>query len=350
VASGDAGAAGCNQGSDASGSGAGVNGLCSSPYATCVGGTEFEEGANSGQYWSASNNPSQGSALSYIPEKVWNESGSEGGYGLWASGGGISQVYAQPVWQQQASGAGAANGMRAVPDVSMSAAGHDGYVLYENGSDWIVSGTSAATPALAGVLALVVERQGGVGQGNANPWLYALASAEANPFHATPAGTNSVPGTPGFTASGATYNLATGLGSVDGALLVSGWGAVAAPATLALATGQSSIAIVQGRSGGVSLTIATGGPFAGPVTLSVAGLPPGVRAVWSANPVTPVGGIAWSTIAFVAGRFAQAGTATAVITAAGDGLTAVRQIELQVAPGTLRIHGGPVPVPPQALR
>jgi len=348
VASGDAGAAGCDQGSDRLGAGAGVNGLCSSPYATCVGGTEFDEGSNGGQYWSAANSPSHGSALSYIPEKVWNESASEGGYGLWATGGGVSQVYAQPAWQQEVSGAGTDNGMRAVPDVAMSAAGHDGYVLYEDGSDWIVSGTSAATPALAGVLALVVERQGGAGQGGANPTLYGIANAEANPFHATPAGTNSVPGTPGFTASGATYNLATGLGSVDGALLVSGWGAGDPPATLALAPSQSSVAILQGSSGTANVTIATGGPFAGPLTLTVAGLPAGVAAVWNWNPVAAAGGNA--TITFSASRFAKSGTSTAILTAGGDGLSATAEIQVEVAPARLATRRGPVPILPRAVR
>ena len=51
VASGDAGAAGCEAGADTAGSGNAVNGMCSSPYATCVGGTEFNEGANPAQYW-----------------------------------------------------------------------------------------------------------------------------------------------------------------------------------------------------------------------------------------------------------------------------------------------------------
>jgi subtilase family serine protease len=112
-----------------------------------------------------------------------------------------------------------------VPDVALSAADHDGYFIVENGSNWIVSGTSVASPAFAGVMALVVDKQGGAGQGNANARLYALASAASDPFHATPAGNNSVPGVAGFAADGAEYNLATGLGSVDGALLVNGWGA-----------------------------------------------------------------------------------------------------------------------------
>jgi subtilase family serine protease len=224
VASGDAGAAGCEAGADRAGSGNAVNGMCSSPYATCVGGTEFNEGANAAQYWATANSAGYGSALGYIPEEVWNESALNGGTGLWASGGGASTVYAQPAWQAEVNGAGAANGMRAVPDVALSAADHDGYFMVENGSNWIVSGTSAASPAFAGVMALVVNKQNGAKQGNANARLYAMAGAAADPFHATPSGNNSVPGVTGFTADGAEYNLATGLGSVDGAMLVNGWG------------------------------------------------------------------------------------------------------------------------------
>jgi len=223
VASGDAGAAGCNQGSDTAGSQAAVNGLCSSPWSTCVGGTQFNDAANPAQYWSPTNSPSQASALGYIPEQVWNESAANGGAWLWASGGGISEIYPQPVWQQAVSGATAANGMRAVPDVAFSAAAHDGYIIHENGSDWIVSGTSAATPSFAAILALVVESMGGARQGNANPSLYPLAAVVGAAFHATPSGANTVPGVPGFTAAGATYNPATGLGSVDAALLVTAW-------------------------------------------------------------------------------------------------------------------------------
>jgi subtilase family serine protease len=224
VASGDAGAAGCEAGADRAGSGKAVNGMCSSPYATCVGGTKFNEGANAAQYWAAANSAGYGSAQSYIPEEVWNESASNGGTGLWASGGGASTVYAQPTWQAEVNGAGESNGMRSVPDVALSAADHDGYFMVENGSYWIVSGTSVASPAFAGVMALVVNKQGGAGQGNANARLYALAGAAADPFHATPSGNNSVPGVSGFTADGAEYNLATGLGSVDGAMLVNDWG------------------------------------------------------------------------------------------------------------------------------
>ena len=210
VASGDAGAAGCQSGSSTTGTSAAVNGLCTSPYVTCVGGTEFNEGANAARYWSATNSAAYGSALGIIPEEVWNESALDGGTGMWASGGGASVVYAQPAWQQNVSGTAAAGGMRAVPDVSLSAANH-------------VSGTSVSAPSFAGVMALVTAKENGKGQGSANPRLYALTAAVPDPFHPTPSGNNTVPGVAGFSADGATYNLATGLGSVDGALLVNGW-------------------------------------------------------------------------------------------------------------------------------
>jgi subtilase family serine protease len=228
VAAGDSGAAGCNIGADATGAGTAVNGLCSSIYSTCVGGTEFNEGPDYAEYWAAENSLANSSALSYIPEKVWNESGANGGSGLWASGGGVSAVYAQPSWQKAMGAALTAEdtgGMRTVPDVSMAAAGHDGYVICVNGEYFIVAGTSASSPSFAGVMALVVQKHGGIGQGNANPELYALTNNARNPFHATPSGDNTVPGVAGFTANGGPYNLATGLGSVDAAVLEGAWGA-----------------------------------------------------------------------------------------------------------------------------
>lgn len=259
VSSGDAGAAGCYSGSSQSASSAGVNGLCSSPYSTCVGGTEFNEGSNSTAYWSATNGAGSGSALNYIPEEVWNESAAKGGSGLWASGGGASLYYSQPAWQRGVSGIAAANGMRAVPDVAVSASAHDGYIIIENGSYYLISGTSAASPSIAGVMALVDQSKGGVGQGNANPSLYALLNASKNPFHATPSGSNNVPGVSGFTASGAPYNLATGLGSVDGSLLVAAWGSGSSTTTpkmdFVLTPSASQGTVLPGRTTSFTLSV-----------------------------------------------------------------------------------------------
>lgn len=346
VASGDSGAAGCDLGSETTGTVAGVNGLCSSPYATCVGGTELNEGQKAAQYWSPTNGTNQGSAqgsaLGYIPETVWNESASEGGAALWASGGGASTVYPQPAWQQKVSGASAANGMRAVPDVSLTAASHDGYMIYENGAYWMVSGTSAATPSFAGLMALVVQANHGAGQGNANPSLYGLLNASANPFHPTPAGNNSVPGVAGFTASGAEYNLATGLGSVDASVMVSNWGTTTAPPpTLSLSVASSSIALAQGSTVSVSLNVAAGGTFRGAVMLSVTGLSAGLTAAWNGNPVPTQAGGGNATLTLTASAATQPVLVPLVITARGGGLTAACQVTVEVQQRVIRARGAP---------
>jgi subtilase family serine protease len=340
VSSGDAGAAGCQQGDAATGSGAAVNGLCTTPYATCVGGTEFNEGANAAQYWAATNSAAYGSALGYIPEEVWNESALDGGTELWASGGGASTVYKQPTWQQGVSGTAAAGGMRAVPDVSLSAASHDGYFMVEGGAYWIVSGTSVAAPSFAGIAALATGKESGRGQGNVNARLYALAGAVPDPFHSTPSGNNTVPGVQGFTANGATFNLATGLGSVDGALLVNGWNTISAsaPPTLALTATAQTAAIPDGGSAMIRFSAVTGGSFTGDVSFSVSGLPGGVTAAWSTNPLTPSSSASTNNVSLklTAAQGAPNGSSTVVVTAAGDGLTATQTITVTVA---ARVNG-----------
>jgi subtilase family serine protease len=338
VSSGDAGAAACSAPTAGAGSKAAVNGLCSSPYSTCVGGTEFDEGGDSARYWSSSNSGAYGSALSYIPEQVWNESASNGGTGLWASGGGASTVYAQPAWQANVEGATAAGDMRAVPDVSLSAADHDGYFAVENGSNWIASGTSVSAPAFAGIMALVLEAHLDAPQGNANPRLYALATLPGNPFRSTPSGDNGVPGIAGYSATGATYNMATGLGSVDAALLVGAWSETPQtnPPTLILAPVQQSITLVQSGSAILDFTATTGGSFAGAITFSVSALPAHITATWSANPLSPSASPCTYpvTLTLAALPGAAIGNFPFVISAAGDGLQAQQSVTLLVEPRT----------------
>jgi len=315
VSSGDSGAAGCNSGGSSSGNMTGVNGLCSSPYSTCVGGTEFNEGSNGSSYWSASNGTGGESALSYIPEKVWNESGNDGGSGLWASTGGISIAYTQPNWQAGVAGA-SSNGMRAVPDVALTAASHDGYLICENGSFWVIAGTSAASPSFAGIMSIVNENKGGTGQGNANPTLYGLLSASSNPFHATPSGNNSVPGVTGFTASGHAYNMATGLGSVDANLLVHVWPGSNAPAQgVTLKPSVTSESLLPGKSATFTVAVTGTGGFAGSVALT-ATLPSGVTLAFS--PATVKAGASSTATLSVSGS-AAAQTASITINAAGTG-------------------------------
>src|SRR5208282_3529180 len=100
VSSGDSGASGCDSAfvtPPASPYANSPNYICSSSYATCVGGTEFNDSANSSAYWSSNNSTNLVSALSYIPEGAWNEplvSGSE--TEVAASGGGVSSYVTTP--------------------------------------------------------------------------------------------------------------------------------------------------------------------------------------------------------------------------------------------------------------
>lgn len=275
VSSGDSGAAGCDLASSARAvDGRGVNGLCSSPYSVCVGGTQFSD-SNYSLYWGASNSTIMGSALSYIPEAVWNASAASG---LWSGGGGASAYYVKPAWQ---SGVGIpADGRRDVPDVSLTAAVHDGYLIFMNGDNMVSGGTSAASPSFAGLMALVVESRG-ARQGNPGPVLYSLANNQrfggAAVFHDVKVGNNSVPGVTGY-AAGAGYDLATGLGSVDASVLVNHWKDAAGAAGLHLSLSTGAVSVARGGSEKTTARVSLSGGFDAPVVLAVKGLPVGVSA------------------------------------------------------------------------
>ena len=260
VSSGDNGGAGCDSQSSGlfASNGVAVNGLASTPYNVAVGGTQFDDVDNQDAYWSITGDPvTYQSALSYIPEMVWNESTSDPFYtSLWAGSGGVSTVYAKPAWQ---TATGVPNdGKRDLPDISLAAAIHTPYVLCFEGScsnpDAIyvnsVGGTSASSPSAAGIMALVLQKLGGQPQGLANYVFYRLAS-KAGVYHDIIKGSNKVPDTSGqFTVgydAGPGYDLATGLGSFDANALVTNWAAASSASgsttTLALGTGQATTVV-----------------------------------------------------------------------------------------------------------
>ncbi len=234
AASGDLGAADCDDsGATTAQDGLAVDVPASIPEVTAMGGTEFAE--QNGSYWSATNNVNSGSALSYIPEQAWNDTALGGG--MAATGGGGSIIFPRPAWQ---TGPGVPNDeVRHVPDLSLSAsADHDGYYIFSGGSAQYVGGTSAAAPAMAGIVALLNQylvstgAQSQSGVGNINPALYRLAQGSTGVFHDIVAGGNQVPciaETPNCTngsfgiSAGPGYDEATGLGSVDAYNLVHQW-------------------------------------------------------------------------------------------------------------------------------
>ena len=333
ISSGDSGAAGCDGGGETQATGGlAVNGLCSTPYSVCVGGTEFNEGSNPGQYWSANSASNWSSALGYIPEMVWNESGSNGGSGLWAGGGGASAYYSKPAWQS-APGV-PADGQRDVPDVSLTASMHDGYLFCYRGGVYYVGGTSAASPSFAGLMALV-NQQTGARQGNANTNLYALATLQGAGglayFHDTVGGNNSVPGLTGFTAT-AGYDRASGLGSVDAAVLVNHWNdaATGGSPSFALSVAPGSLAVVAGAAGAVTAQVRVTGGFSAAVALSATGLPAGVTAVF-ASPTLAAPGSGTSSLTITAASSAAAGVYSIRIAATGGTATQTFQLSLTIS-------------------
>ncbi|MGH9759067.1 MAG: Ig-like domain repeat protein [Candidatus Acidiferrales bacterium] len=255
VATGDSGAEGCdNPNAETTAKGpVSVNILASSPFTVAVGGTEFAEGSKTASYWSAATNGIAETALSYIPENVWNEScltgcGQNGSGAIWAGGGGASILAKKPIWQASVAGI-PADKARDLPDVSLTAAVHDAYLMCienscQNNEIVLVGGTSAASPSFAGIMALVRQKTG-ERQGQADYVLYRLAAQEtlANcnassqsglpkstcMFNDVTLGNNAVPGELNYGKVSAQYqattgyDLATGLGSVNAANLVNNW-------------------------------------------------------------------------------------------------------------------------------
>jgi hypothetical protein len=294
VSAGDNGGAGCDSpGAGVYATGLAVNGIASTPYNVAVGGTQFDDTDNPNAYWSDTNDPVTGlSVLGYIPEKVWNESTLDPNYPqLWAGSGGVSTLYAKPDWQS-APGV-PSDGKRDLPDFSLTAAGHDGYLvcLYRNCDFgpyfWSFGGTSASSPAAAGIMALVNQKMGGQPQGMANYVFYRLASTPGV-YHDTVLGDNKVPDefgqpTVGYSA-GAGYDLASGLGSFDANALVNNWqsasAALGSTTTLALGGGQT-LPVVHGASITFTTTVqCSGAACAGPTgTVSLTAISTGGDAI-----------------------------------------------------------------------
>jgi subtilase family serine protease len=249
VATGDTGSSGCDNLNETVATGPiAVSALASTAFNTAVGGTIFNENGNDSVYWSSNTNTPI-TALKYIPENVWNESCTAAACGgnanIAAGGGGVSTAVPKPSWQAGANLNIPNDGFRDLPDVSLTAALHDPYLICFEGScsqGFLagIAGTSASTPSFAGIMALVNQKVGGR-VGLANYVLYQLAAGQAqypaecstiSPnsaciFNDVTGGNNAVPGPnpPGQYTAAAGFDLATGLGSVNANNLVNGWAA-----------------------------------------------------------------------------------------------------------------------------
>lgn len=296
VSSGDAGVAGCdtNFATPPANQIASPNYICSSSFATCVGGTEFADTANPNLYWRSGNSGGFESALSYIPEGAWNEPfSSNGGFQAGATAGGVSLIIPTPSWQTGPGVPSPATG-RYTPDIAFSSAAHDGYFacFAAAGNSCVGTtsfqfefffGTSAAAPDMAGITALL-NQSTGKAQGNLNPILYQIAaatnsngvfndvtvasSAVSNCVVTTPSMCNNTTPAAGSLTGGLSgflvgpgFDEATGLGSINVANLLANWNNFVAgtiPSSTAVTTTMTQI----GAGGTISLNavVTTAGP------------------------------------------------------------------------------------------
>jgi subtilase family serine protease len=337
LSSGDSGSAGCDRDNPAQ-FGLQVSGFASTPYTTTVGGTDFNDFNNFAPYWNPTNDAHEASAKSYIPEMTWNNSctntewsivtgstnaetncnnpqilgavvatGGSGGKSSCTTGSGQDIIscaggYAKPSWQ---TGTGVPNdGKRDIPDVSLFASnGFNGnfYVICSknitgsycdpgnpNGTIVGIGGTSASTPAFAGIMALIDQKTNSR-QGNPNYTLYKLAAQQsttgcnssASPastcvFYDVTSGTIAMPCFTGSTADCSTsvkshqfgvltgyattgaYDLATGLGTVNAANLVNAWGGATGSkgSVTTLSMTPTPLTITHGATANVNVTVA----------------------------------------------------------------------------------------------
>jgi subtilase family serine protease len=160
---------------------------------------------------------------------VWNENTQLGG--PVAGGGGLSSVFSRPSYQNGVKGVVGA--WRGIPDLSMSASVNGGASVYMSFKGlpgpayYIIGGTSEATPELAGVIA-VADQYAGHSLGLINPALYKIAATKGETgIVDVTTGENTVTWVQNghtYTVPGAVagpgYDLASGLGTVNGAAFV----------------------------------------------------------------------------------------------------------------------------------
>jgi subtilase family serine protease len=189
----------------------------SDPLVTAVGGTQL--------HLDAFGNRTQ-------PDNVWNDPALPllGVFPPSAGNGGVSSVFGRPSYQDGV--AQVVGNRRGVPDISMSAACNGAVMQYETfpaPAGWYPScGTSEASPSFAGVVA-IADQAAGHDLGLLNPKLYALGDGPFSGITDVTRGNNTVtfvqPSTnqtitvDGYNA-GPGYDLASGLGTPDGARLV----------------------------------------------------------------------------------------------------------------------------------
>jgi kumamolisin len=151
---------------------------------------------------------------------VWNDGtpfDPNAGTGGWASGGGISEVFAVPSYQTAANKINSIdNGKpgRGVPDIAMSATNYFTRVDRQEG---LSGGTSAVAPLMAALVALLNQAKH-KNVGFLNPFLY--SSVAKGVVHDVTSGTNAITNTVKGYNAGPGWDPCSGLGTPDGTAIL----------------------------------------------------------------------------------------------------------------------------------
>ncbi len=171
---------------------AGIAYPCTSPDATCVGGTSLYLNPN----------------LTRNSEPAWS-----------GSGGGCSGIFIQPTYQNYTNANGACGGLRSAPDIAAIADPNTSFAVYIGGDYagyyYGVGGTSLATPILAGLIADMDAARVSFGKtkltfSSFDGEIYPAAASNYNYFfYDVTSGNNGYP-------AGFHFDLVTGLGVPTG--------------------------------------------------------------------------------------------------------------------------------------
>lgn len=211
AAAGDEGSSDC-EGTSSPSSAAAVDDPASQPYVTGVGGLTV-------------------SNLGPLSESVWNDACTQSNCG--AGGGGVSSLWSRPSWQVASGINVATDTMRMVPDLSVMGDPSTGFIQYYTGAGtgfcnhscsggWgAIGGTSIGAPLVSALIAVAAQACAPPGGrlGFVNPSLYSMASTG---FVDVTAGNNNLFNIGQYSA-GVGYDMASGLGSPNGARFLAGF-------------------------------------------------------------------------------------------------------------------------------
>ena len=254
------------------------------------------------------------------------------------SGGGISpDSIPIPSWQQLSGVINSTNKgsttLRNGPDVAANA----NFTFYVCADQTTCTanefgGTSFATPMWAGYVALVNQQLANEGDptiGFINPTIYAqnITSSYATDFHDITSGTS------GSFSAEVGYDLVTGWGSPNGVRLINALAPTSTSPAFSITASPAAVSVVQGSSGGSTITTTVSGGFDSAIALTASGQPTGVTLTLSSASIAAPGSGS-STLTMAVASTTAAGTYTITVSATGGGITHTATVALTVTAPT----------------